>query len=43
MNNEQVELFIKLQSQLESSYEEISLLSKKKPNDVLNKFKTKIY
>ena len=41
MNNEQVELFIKLQSQLESSYKEISLLSKKKPNDALNKFKLK--
>ena len=41
MNNEQIELFIKLQSQLESSYKEISLLSKKKPNDVLNKFKLK--
>ncbi len=41
MDNDQIENFIKLQSQLESSYKEISLLSKKKPNDALNKFKLK--
>lgn len=41
MNIQQVETFLKLQPQLKSSYEEISLLSKKKPTDVLNKFKLK--
>jgi len=41
MKNDQVELFMKLQLQLDSSYKEISLLSKKKPNDALNKFKLK--
>ena len=41
MNIQQVETFLKLQPQLESSYEEISLLSKKKPTDSLNKFKLK--
>jgi hypothetical protein len=39
MNTEQVESFIKLQPQIQSAYEEISLLSKKKPDDPLNKFK----
>ena len=42
MKIDQVEKFIKLQTQLESSYKEISLLSKKNPNDVLNKFKLKL-
>ncbi|MCR4290058.1 MAG: hypothetical protein NUV86_07345 [Candidatus Scalindua sp.] len=41
MNNKQVEAFLKLQPQLKSAYAEISLLSKKKPNDQLNKFKLK--
>jgi len=41
MNAQQVETFLKLQPQLKSAYEEISLLSKKKPTDALNKFKLK--
>lgn len=41
MNTEQVETFLKLQPQLKSAYEEISLLSKKKPNDAVSKFKLK--
>lgn len=41
MNNEQVETFLKLQPQMKSTYEEISLLSKKKPTECLNKFKLK--
>jgi len=41
MNNKQVESFLKLQPQIKSAYDEISLLSKKKPNDQLNKFKLK--
>jgi hypothetical protein len=41
MNAQQVEIFLKLQPQLKSAYEEISLLSKKKPTDALNKFKLK--
>jgi len=41
MNKEQVETFLKLQPQLKSAYNEISLLSKKKPTDSLNTFKLK--
>ena len=41
MNEKQVETFLKLQPQLKSAYDEISLLSKKKPTDSLNKFKLK--
>ena len=41
MNTEQVETFLKLQPQLKSAYDEISLLSKKKPADSVNKFKLK--
>ena len=41
MNTEQVETFLKLQPQLKSAYDEIALLSKKKPTDSLNKFKLK--
>lgn len=41
MNEEQVKIFLKLQPQLKSTYEEISLLSKKKPTDAINKFKLK--
>jgi hypothetical protein len=41
MTNEEVEIFLKLQPQLKSAYEEISILSKKKPSDTLNKFKLK--
>ena len=41
MNDKQVESFLKLQPQFKSAYAEISLLSKKKPNDQLNKFKLK--
>lgn len=41
MNDEQVQQFLKLQPQLQSAYDEISLLSKKKPTDSLNTFKLK--
>lgn len=41
MNDEQVQQFLKLQPQLESAYNEISLLSKKKRTDSLNTFKLK--
>ena len=41
MNEQQVETFLKLQPQLKSAYDEISLLSKKKPTDSLNTFKLK--
>jgi len=41
MNKEQVEVFLKLQPQLKSAYNEIALLSKKKPTDSLNNFKLK--
>lgn len=41
MDKEQVETFLKLQPQLKSAYDEIALLSKKKPTDPLNKFKLK--
>lgn len=41
MNKSQVETFIKLKPQIESAYEEIGLLSKKKPTEQLNPFKLK--
>ena len=41
MTKGQVEKFLKLQPQLKSAYYEITLLSKKKPTDSLNKFKLK--
>ena len=41
MIKQEVETFLKLQPQLKSAYDEISLLSKKKPTDPLNKFKLK--
>ena len=41
MTKEQVETFLKLQPQLKSAYDEIALLSKKKPTDSLNTFKLK--
>lgn len=41
MNKQQVEIFLKLQPQLKSAYDEIALLSKKKPTDSLNTFKLK--
>lgn len=41
MNTKQVENFLKLQPQLKSAYDEISLLSKKKPAESVNKFKLK--
>lgn len=41
MNRSQVNTFEKLSGQLLSVYEEISLLSKKSPNDPVNKFKLK--
>lgn len=41
MNKEEVETFLKLQPQLKSAYNEISLLSKKKPTESINIFKLK--
>ncbi len=41
MKKQQVETFLKLQPQMKSAYDEIALLSKKKPTDPLNKFKLK--
>ena len=42
MNKNDVDIFEKLSGQVLSIYEEISLLSKKNPNDALNKFKLKL-
>lgn len=39
MNRSSVDIFEKVSGQLLSIYEEISLLSKKSPNDAVNKFK----
>ena len=39
MKKAEVELFIKVQVQMEEMYKEISLLSKKSQNDALNEFK----
>jgi len=41
MTKKEVESFLKLQPQAQSAYEEISILSKKKPDDPVNKFKLK--
>jgi len=41
MKKEDVDKFEKLSGQLLSIYEEVSLLSKKSPNDAVNKFKLK--
>lgn len=41
MNEPQIKIFLKLQPQMKSAYEEIGLLSKKKPTDAINKFKLK--
>ncbi|HFE3747612.1 TPA: hypothetical protein ACF3KN_004821 [Klebsiella quasipneumoniae subsp. similipneumoniae] len=41
MNRANVDTFEKISGQLLSIYEEISLLSKKNPNDAVNKFKLK--
>jgi hypothetical protein len=41
MKGKDIELFEKLNAQLEGLYEEISILSKKSPNDAVNKFKLK--
>ncbi|MDP1624391.1 MAG: hypothetical protein Q8L64_01340 [bacterium] len=39
MNKESVDLFEKIAAQLSGLYEEMSVLSKKNPNDAVNKFK----
>lgn len=41
MKEEEINKFEKAQSQVEGLYSEISLLSKKNPNDAVNKFKLK--
>ncbi len=42
MNKVNVDIFKKLSVQLTCAYEEISVLSKKNPNDAVNKFKLKL-
>ena len=42
MNRNEVELFEKINAQLVALHEEISALSKKSPNDGVNKFKLKL-
>jgi phage-related tail protein len=42
MIKNEIDLFEKVQTQLENIYDEISLLSKKSQNDVLNSFKLKL-
>jgi hypothetical protein len=42
MNKSDVDVFKKLSGQLTGAYEEISVLSKKNPNDAVNKFKLKL-
>jgi len=39
MNKEDIDIFEKLESKLRVMYEQISLLSSKKPHDAVNKFK----
>lgn len=41
MTEEDVEKFLKMQAQITGLYKEIGLLSKKNPNDPVNKFKLK--
>lgn len=41
MNRNDVDIFEKLAGQLEGVYDELSVLSKKNPNDAVNKFKLK--
>ena len=41
MNREHVDIFEKLTGQFASTYDELALLSKKSPNDAVNKFKLK--
>jgi len=41
MNKKEVESFIKVNTQIKTLNTEISALSKKKPNDAINKFKLK--
>jgi len=42
MTRDQIASFLKLQPKLHITHEEISLLSKKNPNDAVNKFKVKL-
>jgi len=42
MKKGEIELFSKIYAQLEALHNEISLLSKKSPNDAVNKFKLKL-
>lgn len=41
MNQEEINKFEKVQSQIDGLYKEIGILSKKSPNDAVNKFKLK--
>lgn len=41
MTKDDVELFVKVKAQITGLYKEIGLLSKKNPNDAVNKFKIK--
>lgn len=42
VNRKEVESFEKIEAQLRKIYEEISILSKKKPDDAINEFKLEI-
>ena len=39
MNREKLDLFEKLVGQMQSTYDEMSILSRKSPKDAVNKFK----
>jgi len=41
MNENEVDLFIRVYSQIETLYAEMGLLSKRRPNDGINRFKLK--
>lgn len=41
MNEKQIQEFIKVQSQIKGSYDEVGILSKKNPDGVINEFKLK--
>lgn len=42
MNKQEVDNFISLSSRIESLHQELGILSKKSPNDALNKFKLNV-
>jgi hypothetical protein len=42
MTKEEIAIFLKVQPKLKTTHEEMSILSKKNPNDAINKFKLKL-